>query len=120
MTVVLDRYAFSGFAYSVAKGLGREWCNSPDRGLPAPDVIFYLSLPVEEAMKRGQFGNERYEREEFQRKVKTIFDVTVGTFWKPIDVTHRSVDDIQSQLRALAIDTIEASKHAKIATLCID
>jgi thymidylate kinase len=33
---------------------------APDKGLPAPDVVIYLDLPVEKAMERGQFGEERY------------------------------------------------------------
>ena len=30
--IIIDRYAYSGVAYSVAKGLDLEWCKSPDRG----------------------------------------------------------------------------------------
>ena len=35
---------------------------APDRGLPAPDAVIYLELSVEDAMARGGFGEERYER----------------------------------------------------------
>ncbi len=42
ITLVVDRYAFSGVAFSSAKGLDLAWCKSPDRGLPAPDVVFFL------------------------------------------------------------------------------
>lgn len=35
---------------------------APDRGLPAPDAVIYLELSVEDAMARGGFGAERYER----------------------------------------------------------
>jgi thymidylate kinase len=37
-------------------------------------VVIYLSLTVEEAAKRGQYGEERYERVDFQKKVKEIFE----------------------------------------------
>jgi hypothetical protein len=54
------RYAYSGVAFSGAKpGLGVAWCTAPDVGLPAPDVVLYLELSVEQAMQRGQFGEER-------------------------------------------------------------
>lgn len=46
---VCDRYAYSGVAFTSAKGLDIEWCKNPDRGLPAPDCIIYLDLAVEEA-----------------------------------------------------------------------
>ena len=46
ITYVCDRYAYSGVAYSAAKGLDFEWCKSPDKGLPLPDLTFYLSVPA--------------------------------------------------------------------------
>lgn len=38
--VIIDRYAFSGVAFSAAKeGLSFEWCRQPDRGLPKPGKV---------------------------------------------------------------------------------
>ena len=42
--LVCDRYAFSGVAFSSAKGLDLDWCMSCDRGLPAPDAVIYLGI----------------------------------------------------------------------------
>lgn len=59
-TVVCDRYAYSGVAFSASKVdatgntlLDIEWCQAPDRGLPAPDCVIFLDLAQEEAEKRG-------------------------------------------------------------------
>ena len=59
-TVVCDRYAYSGVAFSAAKVdangdsiLDLEWCQAPDRGLPAPDCVIFLDLTVEDAELRG-------------------------------------------------------------------
>jgi len=79
-TIVCDRYAYSGVAFSAAKvkeqptsgttteGTSREgseadedgepvlsleWCQAPDRGLPAPDCVIFLDLSQEDAEKRG-------------------------------------------------------------------
>ncbi|KAJ8085112.1 Thymidylate kinase [Marasmius tenuissimus] len=71
--VVCDRYAFSGIAFSAAKGLSLEWCRSPDIGLPAPDLTLFLDITPEKARERGGYGEERYEKEEMQRKVREIF-----------------------------------------------
>ena len=39
-TVVCDRYAFSGVAYTAAKEVKTiDWCKAPDRGLPSPDKV---------------------------------------------------------------------------------
>ena len=72
-TVIADRYAFSGVAYSVAKGLDMEWCKEGDIGLPAPDMVFLLDMEAKEAAKRGNYGEERFEKIEFQEKVRTAF-----------------------------------------------
>ena len=71
-TLVVDRYAYSGVAFTAAKGLpglDRAWCTAPDAGLPAPDAVFFLSLDAAEAAQRGGFGEERYETEALQRAV---------------------------------------------------
>lgn len=61
--VVCDRYAYSGVAFSTSKVdevsgkqlLPMEWCQAPDRGLPAPDCVIFLDLSQEEAEKRGGY-----------------------------------------------------------------
>ncbi|KAK7033018.1 thymidylate kinase [Favolaschia claudopus] len=72
-TVICDRYAFSGVAFSAAKGLTFEWCRSPDVSLPAPDLTLFLDITPEAARSRGGYGEERYEKEEMQRKVREVF-----------------------------------------------
>ena len=74
--VIVDRYAFSGVAFSAAKpGIDFDWCRQPDRGLPRPDLVCLLDVSGEEAKKRGGYGDERYEREEFQ-----VFIIASKTF----------------------------------------
>lgn len=66
---MVDRYAYSGVAFTAAKGapgLDRAWCMAPDAGLPAPDAVFFLNLTVEQAAARGGYGEERYEKADFQ------------------------------------------------------
>ncbi|CAI5775460.1 thymidylate kinase isoform X2 [Podarcis lilfordi] len=74
ITLVVDRYAFSGVAFTGAKeNFSLEWCKQPDVGLPKPDLILFLQLSTSEAAKRGDFGNERYEYSSFQEKVLQRF-----------------------------------------------
>jgi len=73
-TVVADRYAFSGVTFSASKGLSYEWCRAPDIGLPAPDLTVFLDVEPETARERGGFGEERYEKEEMQRRVRGLFE----------------------------------------------
>jgi dTMP kinase len=50
--------------------------------LIAPDVVLYLDMPLEEAAKRGQYGGERYEKLEFQKKVSNIYSKLKEENWK--------------------------------------
>ena len=50
-----------------------EWCKQSDRGLPEPDHVFFLNLRVSDAEERGGFGEERYEKKDFQEKVRKNF-----------------------------------------------
>lgn len=84
-SVIVDRYAFSGVAYSVAKGLSIEWCKAPDAGLPAPDIVIFLNLNVEAARRRGDFGSERYENREMQISVSNAFTKLNESNWRIID-----------------------------------
>lgn len=57
-TVVCDRYAYSGVAFSSAKDSladKLDWCKSCDVGLPAPDAIIFLDLTQEQAEQRGGY-----------------------------------------------------------------
>ncbi|KAK7707846.1 Thymidylate kinase [Diaporthe eres] len=76
VTVVCDRYYYSGMVYSAAKGnpsLGLGWARAPEAGLPRPDAVVFLDLDEEKARERGGFGEERYETAEMQRRVRGLF-----------------------------------------------
>ncbi|KAI9898778.1 hypothetical protein N3K66_007138 [Trichothecium roseum] len=75
-SILCDRYSHSGVAYSAAKrnpSLPLSWARAPERGLPRPDLVLFLDLPASEARRRGGFGEEVYEREGMQRRVREIF-----------------------------------------------
>jgi dTMP kinase len=74
--VILDRYVYSGIAFSAAKNVSSmsiEWCKQPDVGLPAADLTIFLDVSEAVAQQRGGYGQERYEKIEFQRKVREMF-----------------------------------------------
>lgn len=76
-TVVIDRYYYSGCVYSAAKQnstMDLAWCRHMEVGLPRPDVCLFLDISAEDAAKRGDFGNERYERQEMQDRVRALFE----------------------------------------------
>ncbi|KAL7563095.1 hypothetical protein ACA910_022586 [Epithemia clementina (nom. ined.)] len=74
-SVICDRYAYSGVAFSSAKEplLSLDWCRAPDRGLPAPDCVIFLQLSPAQAEERGGYGEERYEQRDMQIRVRKRF-----------------------------------------------
>ena len=40
--LILDRYSYSGVAYTAAKGIDFNWAMVTEQGLPKPDIVIYL------------------------------------------------------------------------------
>ena len=116
-TILLDRYVLSGVVYSTAKGLDIDWCISPDIGLPLPDIVFFLNLSIDEISKRGDFGNERYEKLDFQKKVLSNFLLLKEKMpklnWVDIDAS-RTIDSINVELFDRCNSIIESVKEKEI------
>lgn len=102
VTVVVDRYYYSGCVYSAAKaipGLGLEWARHPDVGLPRPDLCVFLDVSPETAAQRGGYGGEKYEQTDFQARVRELFEV----MWRHPDEENdvvvvnadRSMEDVE-------------------------
>ncbi|SNX85032.1 related to thymidylate kinase [Melanopsichium pennsylvanicum] len=114
-SIVCDRYAFSGIAYSVAKGLSYDWCRNPDVGLPLPDLTMFLDLDAQTAAARGGYGEERYEKLDFQAKVRDAFgkvsaDVRAhGGRWVTIDASQ-SLDQVTDDIQK-AVQRVTSSIH---------
>ncbi|CEI94785.1 hypothetical protein CU097_008418 [Rhizopus azygosporus] len=104
-TLVIDRYAYSGVAFSVAKGLDFDWCKHPDVGLLSPDLVLFLDLSINEAEKRGGFGEERYEKRDLQIKVRTEFRKLKDNSWKFIDASS-SIEKVEQDVMKIVLDEI--------------
>ncbi|PON85098.1 Thymidylate kinase [Trema orientale] len=114
-TIIVDRYSYSGVAFSSAKGLDFDWCKAPENGLLAPDVVLYLDIPPEKAAERGGYGGERYEQLEFQMKVRQSYQALHDASWKIIDACQ-PVKDIEKQLQEIVFKSIETCRKGKSLT----
>ena len=113
-TIVCDRYAFSGIAFSASKALLQkssssasseltyEWCRAPDVSLPAPDLTIFLDISPDQAAKQREgYGEERYEKLEMQARVREVFG-RIGTEmgakkWVTIDA-GRSREEVEKDI----------------------
>ena len=74
--LIVDRYSFSGVAYSAAKpGMNMDWCKAPESGLLKPDCVIFLASSVDVLERRQCFGKEVYEKSDFQDAVKNIYSL---------------------------------------------
>lgn len=104
-TVIMDRYAYSGVAYSTAKGLEWEWCRAADAGLPKPDAVIFLDLSLDEQAKRSGWGKERFERTEFQEKVARAYNAMRADNWRWVDASQ-DVEDVTTDVLAIVRDVL--------------
>ncbi|XP_069439281.1 thymidylate kinase isoform X2 [Ovis canadensis] len=96
ITLVVDRYAFSGVAFTSAK-----------------------ELQLAEAAARGEFGRERYESGPFQQRALQRFQQLLADPslpWKTVNAS-RSIEDVHREIRALSEDAIRAAAHRPLGQL---
>ncbi|XP_032617071.2 thymidylate kinase isoform X2 [Hylobates moloch] len=96
VTLVVDRYAFSGVAFTGAK-----------------------ELQLVDAAKRGAFGHERYENEAFQERALQCFhqlmrDTTLN--WKMVDAS-KSIEAVHEDIRVLSEDAIRTATEKPLGEL---
>ncbi|XP_053664870.1 uncharacterized protein LOC128714019 [Anopheles marshallii] len=107
VSLIVDRYSYSGVAFSSAKGLDMEWCKAPESGLLKPDLVILLTLSTEALARRGGFGDERYEVPAFQKKVIEKYSMLKDDrYWKAIDA-DKTFDDLTACLYEEVVRTIE-------------
>ncbi|BFG05873.1 thymidylate kinase [Drosophila madeirensis] len=103
-TLIVDRYSYSGVAYTVAKGLDYDWCYAPERGLIKPDAVFYLNTAPDNLSSRGKYGEERYEKLEFQHKVAEVYNRICereSSYWHEIDASQ-PVAELHTRISGIA------------------
>jgi dTMP kinase len=87
----------------IVQGLDYDWCKSPDKGLIKPDIVFYMDLDPDNVQGRAGFGEERYERIEFQKKVGVMYnkmkaDHEGSGHWFNIAAQGRDIESIHKEI----------------------
>lgn len=108
-SIICDRYWYSGVAYTAAKGISIEWCKQPDVGIPEPDLVIFFDANVETLLSRRGFGEERYEKVEFQKKVRDNFLKLKGDNWVVIDAT-KPIDEVTNEVQKVVKQFLESRK----------
>ena len=96
---------------SLQPGLTIDWCKQPDVGLPRPDLVCFLDVSEEVAIKRADFGGERYEMTEFQRRVRDNYELLRDETWVSV-CAEKSLEEVQEELYSLVIRELDRDKGA--------
>ena len=72
-------------------------------------MVCFLNLSPSEALKRAEFGGERYENIDFQKKVLESYESLRDSSWKTVDAST-DIETVHSQLLQLALEAIDESK----------
>mmetsp|Transcript_32682 Transcript_32682/g.63758 ORF Transcript_32682/g.63758 Transcript_32682/m.63758 type:complete len:237 (+) Transcript_32682:54-764(+) len=119
VNLVVDRYSYSGVAFTASKGYDIEWCYQPEVGMIEPDIVVWLDMPLEDVKSRGGFGSERYEKLEMQGKVQSIFqkfsESNPGK-WKYVDA-RGTIDEIHEKILKIGEKTIEDTAHSPLSLM---
>lgn len=100
-----------------------DWCKGPDHGLPEPDLILFIDLPSEVAQSRSGYGEERYEKIEFQAKVRKNFNSLMqskgqseGGRWRIVD-GNRTPDEIFGTVQEIVSQELLQKELQPITTI---
>ncbi|KAH9517754.1 hypothetical protein DERF_008389 [Dermatophagoides farinae] len=98
----------AGVAYTSAKGLDFDWCCSPEKGLIKPDCVLFLTTDINAISKREDFGQEIYDRKEFQKSVYEAYEKLVDkNYWNIIDTTNKTIDDVHDEILKVVHNRLE-------------
>ena len=98
--VIADRYIPSGIVYGLANNLRLNWIVALEEGLPKPDMVIVIDVPVDSTFKRSRIEDrDVYEKNrQFMEKVRRIYLESAGKLgWRiingdaPIEKVHEEV-----------------------------
>jgi len=119
VTLVVDRYSYSGVAFTASKGYDVQWCYQPEVGMISPDLVIWLDMPLEDVKSRGGFGEERYEKLEMQERVQKLFskfaEIDEDT-WTRVDA-RGSVESIHEKIMKLGLNIVKNVTDASISLM---
>lgn len=116
-TLLVDRYAASGAAYSAATtGKDLDWCKQPDKGLPSPDAVIFLKISRDAQRTRNNWGNERFENDSIQQKVSSNFEKLQEQTWCVVDADQDPMV-VHKRVLEKALTIIENVKDIPVSSL---
>ena len=122
--VLSDRYVFTCFAYSKARGFhDLPWVEQLNKFTPMPDLTLYIDVPPEVALERIMMRGDLPRREELQAdKMAMVREAFLTQPWGRVDGYHvldgtQPPEELAAQVAALADEMLARKGIAARATL---
>lgn len=102
--VIENRYMFSTMAYGVAFGVDYDLIRAWHKGMPIPDLNFYLDIPAEVGVKRiiNNGKPEYFDKVEFLEKInKSYKDIWEKDEWRDSVIIingEKSIEEIHQKI----------------------
>jgi dTMP kinase len=94
-----------------------KWCTSSDRGLPSPDLVIYLDVLPTVQEQRSQWGEERFEHTEMQRKARLNFlELAQTNTWNLFNA-DRNKDELHRDILDRVLGVVRDCKNKPISLL---
>ena len=74
------------------------------------DLVCFLDVSPEEASKRGDYGNEKYEKIEFQAKVRDNYKKLKEDNWEVINTDGKTLDQVFIEVENIVKNVLTTDK----------
>lgn len=104
--LIADRYTPSGLAYGLARGFKLDWLLLVESGVPPPDLVIIIDIPIEVHVKRSRM-KDVYERNlNFLKKVRESYLKLAEKFdWKVIN-GDREIEEVHEDIWKITLSFI--------------
>ncbi|NUL82591.1 MAG: dTMP kinase [Armatimonadetes bacterium] len=122
--VLMDRYAFTGFARDVARGVDPGWVRNLYSFAPLPDIVFYFRTPLDVAVDRILAARSKIKYYEagmdlglsenrvtsfrlFQERIAQEYERMVDEYGFTVIDASLPIADQQRQVRQITSDALK-------------
>lgn len=82
----------------MAHGLPSSFTMGSDSGLPRPDLVLYMQVPVDVLSQRAGFGDEVYDKVSVQQRVHACYQELRDERWRDVEA-DREEEKVAQQIR---------------------
>lgn len=99
ISLISDRTIFSSLAYQSATTNRRKWVAEINKFAAKPDIVVFIDIAPDEAVKRLKHVKQRYEKAEFLEKVRKEYLRLVKRHRKVVKVDgSKPVQQVQAEI----------------------